>query len=546
MYEPKAYITLPEFDAPFIAYSPATDAYYLRFNDPPEFLDIPGYRGDWQNLDAMERDRPIHVINTPGCNGQNLDYAPDWYPTPQQAIDFKESTDEEKAMIFGIKGGVPDTALTLLPGDLILRDQRWFGTFSGNAGERFIDITLDLEASNGPEISDKFITTFSSQPIDTSFVTAVYGTHIEVTLLAYEPGYIAFINGESHTIFSYDRGKLYLIGGTSGIVVGQTVQIYVERTYVPMNDNDFDAFQSGSAFHVEGFSTAILDHFPNARSIVQSIEGDLMCDLTGSTPHYKSMSSHPQGEEFYYSRFLPECWAKCDLPTTQIYLRQPLTQDFVDQPFAIINKQWYVASVEALAEIPEGHEPECWAVLRIGGSDIPYRFRRCLFKNWNTDDLAGDITYSYGKINPPMIHEDWFEEHDGNLYNGFPNWYQSLEPRRFNYDGVKIDGYIPPGEWTSHGLVLECTGEYILFDREISDSPIVEWKQWATLTRILTVPNLDFYNSLGNFVDMFVCNLQGDPYFRNLPQVTPEGLVWTPWSRQLYAGKLAYVTGEEQ
>lgn len=537
-----AYDVLPEFDAPAIAYVPAADSYYYRYNDPPEFLDVPGYRGNWQNLDSMERDRRVRIVNTPGCNGQNLDYAPDWYPTPQQAINFKESTDEEKAAIFGIKSGVTGTNHDLLPGDLVLRDQRWVGTFSGKAGDRLIDVTI---TDGTPEISDKYISTFVSQPLDTSFISAVYPTHVEVALYEYRSGFIAEIGGKSYTIFHYDRGKLYLIEGTSGIHVGQSINIYRQRTYIPYNDNDFDAFNSGSIFRCEGWSTQVLDHFPNARSIVEGKNGDPMCSFINGQPRYQPMDQHPSGEEYYYSRFLPEIWGQCGLPTTKVYLRQPLAADYNGEPFIIVNKQWYVASVEVIEDFPEGHEPECWDLLRIGGANTPYRFRRFLFKNWNPDDLPGDITYSYGKVNPPAVQETWFETIDDELYSAFPNWYQSLEPRKFHYDGIKINGYIPPGEWTSHGIVLSCDETHILFDRHISDSRVVAWKQWATLTRILTVPSKDFYNALGNFADLFVCNLSEHAINRPLPKVTSEGLSWETWPFQLYAAGIAYVSGEQ-
>ena len=62
-----------EYDAPAIVF--AGNSYYLRFNDPKEFLDVPYYPGAWQNLDNLERDRRIHIVHTPAVNGFNLDYA---------------------------------------------------------------------------------------------------------------------------------------------------------------------------------------------------------------------------------------------------------------------------------------------------------------------------------------------------------------------------------------------------------------------------------------------------------------------------------------
>jgi len=540
-----SYRDLPEYDAPDIVYRPSVDSYYFRFNDPVEMIDVPGYKGNWHNLDSMEKDRPLRVIHKAGCNGQNLDYAPDWYPTAGQAIDFKKSTDEEKAVIFGIKQSVSSESVDLMPGDVILRDQRWFGTFSGQAGSRFINITLDTEKSISNEISDKFITTFVSQPLDSGTITAVYVTHVEVALsLDNMVGYTAVINNRAYTILAYDRGKLYLKEGTGLIQVGNDIQVYDRRVYIPLGDNDLDAFASGSYFRYGDYIHAdVLDHFPNARSIVTSIQGDPMCNISGEKPVYKSMQDHPQGEEFYYSRFLPECWSQCDLVTTKIYLRQPLDADYQDEPFVIVNKQWYVASVETLPTIPEEHEPECWPVLRIGGADVPHRFRRFAFNEFCVDDLPGDISHCAGRVEPPVIIEDWFEEFEGSFYNAYPNWYQTLEPRIFFYADGFINGYIPPGNWTSHGLVIECdphTGA-IEFDEQLTDSQLLEWKQFATLTRVLTVMGRNFYEQFGNFKDLFVCDLQGDAYKRNLPVVTPQGLEQVQWNQQLYHGSMNYV-----
>ncbi len=524
---------LENFDAPAVVFS--GDSYYLRFNDPKEFLDIPGYPGAWQNLDGLDRDRRIHVINTPAVNGQNLDYAPDWYPTSSQSLNFKKSTDEEKAVIFGLQGSVPSTTVDLQPGEFILRDQRWLGLLTGQEGERHVQIelgafhveVLEVEGSyvripvtlnagmtlggqtvlecgeewcllDGPleegvhiargleqdEISDKFISTYVSQPIDTTHVHAVEHTHIVTDL--YNAGNFVTIGSQWYTVLHYDKGKLYLKEDTSGVQPGMQIQSYWDFRFIPINDNQRDAFSTGTRLLIGGEEYWVLDHFPNARSLALSKEGESMY----ANGIYRSKNDHidsPWEENF---RFLPEIWQGCAAPTTHLYLSRPLEASYTQEPFGAVNKQWYVASVENADTLPEDHKPECWKVLRIGGHDVPYRFKRFVFPTWEGQMLDGDLVYSYGpQHNAPFTDTHWLPED----INPFPTWYQ------------KMDG-------------------------------------WATFSRVLTVPDLEFFNSMAPLGEMFLCNLRGDSYRMNLPsQVGPEGLNWETWVQPLFGAEIYYV-----
>lgn len=468
------YAELPEYDPPAIAY--CDGAYYARFNDPPEFLDVPGYIDGWQNLDGMERDRRVHIIHTAGVNGQNLDYVPDWYPTNYQAIDFEDATPEELEPLFGVNASVNSTELDLVPGDLILRDQRWVCSISGKTGDRLIQVDGLTE-----EIADKFITTFVSRALDSAPVKAFDSMHIEVDL--FEAGRYVEINGKRFTVVSYRRGMLYVDEEITGISIGDLVYSYWDQFHIPMGDNDHNAFASGATLEIAGERYYVLDHYPNARSIVQGINGEPMCD----PPRYQLMQDHPNPNT--NSRFLPECWAQCGLPTTQIYLQSPLTRDYDNEPCYIRNKQWYVATCEVL-EFPEDHKPLCWPILRLGGAELPYRFRRFIFNSWKGQMLPGDLVYSYGQqIDPPFVEEHWVEG-----FNMFPNWYQLMEN-----------------------------------------------DEWATFTRVLTVPDRDFLESMGNFADMFVCNLKGNGFFMNLPIVTENGIEQEQWQFPLFGAEFLYV-----
>ncbi len=548
------YSELPEYDAPAIAFQDGS--YYLRYNDPKEFSDIPGYQGAWQNLDGLERDRRVHVINTPAVNGFVLDYGTEGF---EEARNIFQNFDEEMiTFLFGQTQAIPTTAVDVVPGDIILRDQRWLGTITGNAGDTVVEVSRIFDLSHGgsvtkihaeyietdlaelpsigqqiyindlvyditniedarlvlfggtagielgmevfPEatdISDKRLSPVTSTAVDTGYVLAVESTHLVVDL--FEASNFVIINNMIFTVMQYTNGKLFLVEDFSSITVGMEVVAYEESKRLPLFDSDWDAWASGSELRTSTGSYWVIDHYPNARSVVTGKNGLPMYLM--HEQRYQHRQEHPDYDpEHIISRLLPEVWSWHDSGhITHLRLKTPLLEDHVNDPFVIVNKQWYVATVEVLPTLPKGHEPKCWQYIRLGGQDLPYRLRRFCFDNWGAASLDGDIFYSYGEqVNPPIIEDWWLEdtlpgEIEPRIINPHPNWYQQI-------------------------------GDDL-----------------GTFTRILTVTNLDFYAKLGEFKDMFVLNLQDQPYQLNLPYVTGDGLVERPWNKYLYSGNIYYV-----
>ncbi len=394
----------------------------------------------------------------------------------------REDTSGTYTASFVPRYAIVDTKLDLVPGDLILRDERYSGTLNGRAGEYFISVE-GLEE----EISDKRITTETPEVIDTGTVLEITATHIVTDL--FEAGSYVAIGGKFYTVFSYSRGDLYLIEDISDIEIGDTIETYETQEHLPLGDNDWVAWASGSELRVGEETHWVLDHYPNARSEVTGLNDQPMLDINTWT--YQDMDQHPEPIQ---SRFLPEVWQRVNKPTTKIRLQTPLEQDYVNAPFTIVNKQWYVASVECLKTLPKGHEPKCFQILRIGGQDLPYRLRRFVFPNWEADRLDGDLIYAYGpQFNAPYTDPRWVRDDNGNDICQYPNWYQEME----------------------YG---------------------------ATFTRVLTVQKWDDYGSMGDFGDMFVCELDKRPYHLLIPSVSlDEGLSWSKWNKKLYQAGLHYV-----
>ena len=393
----------------------------------------------------------------------------------------REDVSGEYTAYFIPRYAIVDTKIDLVPGDLILRDERFSGTLSGHAGDFILNVD-GLEE----EISDKRITTEVPEVVDTGIVLEVAATHI-VTDLFEASNYVS-IGGKFYTVFSYSRGNLYLVGDISEIEVGETIETFETQEHLPLSDNDWSAWASGSELRVGDETHWVLDHYPNARSEVTGLNDQPMFDLTDWS--YQDMDQHP---EPIVSRFLPEVWQRINKATRKIRLQTPLEQDYVNAPFTIVNKQWYVASVECLKTLPKGHEPKCFQILRIGGQDLPYRLRRFVFPNWDSDRLEGDIIYAYGpQFNPPYIDSRWEEDEEGHDICQYPNWYQEME----------------------YG---------------------------ATFTRVLTVKQWQDYESMGDFGDMFVCELNKSPYSLLMPSIDESGLTWTKWDKKLYQAGMHYV-----
>ena len=548
------YSELPEYDASSLSFQDGS--YYLRYNDPKEFVDIPDYQGPWQNVDGLERDRRIHVINTPSINGFVLDYGTEGF---EEARNIFQNFDEEMiTFLFGQTHALPSTDVDIVPGDIILRDQRWMGTITGSIGDTVVSVSTIFNMSNtglvtkvhaeyietdfseipaigkklyiddveylitnidaaklvleggttgievgmeifpeATDLADKRLSPVTTVAVDTGYVLAVESTHLVVDL--FEASNYVVINDLIFTVTQYTNGKLFLAEDFSSITVGMEVVAYEEAKRLPLFDSDWEAWASGSELRTASGAYWIIDHYPNARSVVTGKNG-LPMYLT-SEQVYQHRSEHPDYDpDNIISRLLPEVWSWNDNATiTQLRLKTPLLEDYDNEPFMIVNKQWYVATVEVLSTLPSGHEPKCWQYIRLGGQDLPYRLRRFCFDSWGAAALDGDIFYSFGEqIDPPLIEDWWVEdtipgELVPRLINPYPNWYQKL-------------------------------GDDV-----------------ATFTRILTVSDLTFYAKLGEFKDMFLLNLQDEPYQLGLPSVGSEGLEWHPWAKSLFSGGIYYV-----
>ena len=136
---------------PAIAYVRETGNYYLLHDYVPELarMESCSYQGiGWQAMDVSSPryDRQIHVVKTRSLNGQDLDYYPRYVSASLSPI-TKEAFED----ICGAPGNHENTTIEkMVPGDLILRTQKWEGTVK-SIGPHY----LGLSGIEG-EVSSKY------------------------------------------------------------------------------------------------------------------------------------------------------------------------------------------------------------------------------------------------------------------------------------------------------------------------------------------------------------------------------------------------------